>query len=86
MIVMSQFNKLISEQLETMDKLLFLQSEIERCQEIEKELVELQQQSKLDSIHEEISMMKKELKEIQKVFQNQTNEVIQVYAEEKVLI
>lgn len=86
MIVMSQFNKLISEQLETMDKLLFIQSEIERCQEIEKELVELQQQSKLDSIHQEISMMKKELKEIQKVFQDQTNEVIQVYAEEKVLI
>ncbi|EDL65139.1 YgaB family protein [Bacillus sp. SG-1] len=83
---MSQFNKLISEQLETMDKLLFIQSEIERCQEIEKELVELQQQSKLDSIHQEISMMKKELKEIQKVFQDQTNEVIQVYAEEKVLI
>ncbi|WP_409253178.1 YgaB family protein [Bacillus sp. SCS-153A] len=83
---MSQFNKLIANQLETMDKLLFLQSEIERCQEIERELAELQQQSKLDSIHMEISMMKKELKEIQKVFQDQTTEVIQMYSEEKVLI
>lgn len=83
---MPEFNNLITEQLKTMDKLLFLQSEIERCQAIEKELAELQQQSKLDSIHKEISMMKEELKEIQKVFQDQTNEVIQMYSEEKVLI
>ncbi|WP_456272044.1 YgaB family protein [Bacillus sp. AK031] len=83
---MSQFNKLITDQLKTMDKLLFLQSEIERCQEIEKELAELQQQSKLESIHKEIAAMKMELKEIQEVFQEQTNEVIQMYAEEKVVI
>ncbi|MGM0845499.1 MAG: YgaB family protein [Bacillota bacterium] len=83
---MSQFNKLITDQLKTMDKLLFLQSEIERCQEIEKELAELQQQSKLESVHKEIAEMKKELKEIQKVFQDQTNEVIQTYSEEKVLV
>jgi phage-related tail protein len=83
---LSQFNKLISDQLKTMDKLLFLQSEIERCQEIEEELAELQQQTKLDSISKEIAIMKEELKEIQKVFQDQTNEVIQMYSEEKVLI
>jgi hypothetical protein len=83
---MSQFNKLITDQLKTMDKLLFLQSEIERCQEIEKELAELQQQAKMDSIHKEIAAMKHELKEIQEVFQEQTNEVIQVYSEEKVVI
>lgn len=83
---MTQFNKLITDQLRTMDKLLFLQSEIERCQVIEKELAELQQQSKLDSINKEIASMKEELKEIQKVFQEQTNEVIQLYADEKVLI
>jgi hypothetical protein len=83
---MSQFNKLITDQLKTMDKLLFLQSEIERCQEIEKELAELQQQSELGSIHKEIAAMKVELKEIQEVFQEQTNEVIQMYADEKVVI
>ncbi|WP_421383941.1 YgaB family protein [Bacillus salacetis] len=83
---MSQFNKLITDQLKTMDKLLFLQSEIERCQEIEKELAELQQQSKLDSITKEITTMKEELKEIQQIFQDQTNEVIQIYSEEKVLL
>ncbi|MGD6966139.1 YgaB family protein [Rossellomorea vietnamensis] len=83
---MSQFNKLITDQLKTMDKLLFLQSEIERCQEIEKELAELQQQSKLESIHKEIMEMKEELKGIQKEFQDQTNEVIQMYSEEKVMV
>jgi hypothetical protein len=83
---MSQFNKLITDQLKTMDKLLFLQSEIERCQEIEKELAELQQQAKMESIHKEIAAMKHELREIQEIFQEQTNEVIQVYAEEKVVI
>ncbi|MGD6800996.1 hypothetical protein FZC79_09515 [Rossellomorea vietnamensis] len=83
---MSQFNKLITDQLKTMDKLLFLQSEIERCQEIEKELAELQQQSKLESIHKEITEMKEELKGIQKEFQDQTNEVIQMYSEEKVMV
>ncbi|TYS13171.1 hypothetical protein FZC78_22265 [Rossellomorea vietnamensis] len=83
---MSQFNKLITDQLKTMDKLLFLQSEIERCQEIEKELAELQQQSKLESIHKEIKEMKEELKGIQKEFQDQTNEVIQMYSEEKVMV
>lgn len=82
----SQFNKLITDQLKTMDKLLFLQSEIERCQEIEKELAELQQQSKLESIHKEIMEMKEELKGIQKEFQDQTNEVIQMYSEEKVMV
>jgi phage-related tail protein len=82
---LSQFNKLITDQLKTMDKLLFLQSEIERCQEIEKELAELQQQSKLDSVSIEIFKMKEELKEIQQVFQDQTTEVIQMYSEEKVL-
>jgi hypothetical protein len=85
-LVLSQFNKLITDQLETMDKLLFLQAEIERCQAIETQLAELQQQSKLDSITEEISLMKEELKKIQKIFQEQTIEVIQTYSEEKVLV
>ncbi len=40
----------LHEQLETMDKLLFLQSEIERCQDLEKELIELQEMTKAESL------------------------------------
>ena len=38
---MNEFDRLIGEQLRTMDKLLFLQSEIERCQEIEQQLFDV---------------------------------------------
>ena len=37
---MEEFNRLINNQLKTMDKLLLLQSEIERCQDIEKQLLD----------------------------------------------
>ncbi len=72
---MNEFDRLISEQLRTMDKLLFLQSEIERCQEIEQQLHALHQISEVD-IREEIAQKKLELEEIQEVFQKQTEEVI----------
>jgi len=65
---MEQFTKLVSQQLETMDQLLFLQSEIERCQQIEEELIKLQAEAKLDCIRNEISEMKQKLKEIQQTF------------------
>ena len=42
---MDEFDRLIGEQLRTMDKLLFLQSEIERCQQIANELFELHEMS-----------------------------------------
>jgi vacuolar-type H+-ATPase catalytic subunit A/Vma1 len=73
------FERLVNEQLKTMDRLLFLQSEIERCQEIEKQLVELQQEAKLQSIQEEIQQMKRQLREIQQTFEKQTEEVILTY-------
>ncbi|MGG3944253.1 YgaB family protein, partial [Peribacillus psychrosaccharolyticus] len=38
---MEEFDRLINEQLKTMDKLLLLQSEIEKCQEIEQQLYAL---------------------------------------------
>ena len=44
--MMNEFDRLIGEQLRTMDKLLFLQSEIERCQEIEQQLYALHEISK----------------------------------------
>ncbi|MGM0866268.1 MAG: YgaB family protein [Bacillota bacterium] len=78
-----RFNELVTEQLETMDKLLYLQSEIERCQELEVELLQLQEMTKVESIKREIASKKMELKEIQKMFQKQTDEVIRSYQKEQ---
>ncbi|TKC16039.1 YgaB family protein [Robertmurraya kyonggiensis] len=78
---MNQFNRLVSAQMETMEKLLFLQSEIERCQGLEEELKELQQETKLESIQEDIARMKAELKDIHETFEKQTEELIQSYQE-----
>jgi DnaJ-domain-containing protein 1 len=76
---MNQFNQLVSEQMKTMEKLLYLQSELERCQEIEEELKILQQETELDSVQFEINRMKEELKQIQQIFESQTEEVIRSY-------
>ena len=76
---MNQFNHLVSEQMKTMEKLLFLQAELERCQAIEEELRILQQETELDSMLFEINRMKEELKEIQQIFEDQTEEVIRSY-------
>jgi anion-transporting ArsA/GET3 family ATPase len=76
---MNQFNHLVSEQMKTMEKLLYLQAELERCQEIEEELRILQQETELDSVLFEINRMKEELKDIQQIFENQTEEVIRSY-------
>ncbi|TMU83643.1 hypothetical protein FGG79_19545 [Bacillus sp. BHET2] len=78
-----RFNELVSEQLETMDKLLYLQSEIERCQYLKEELIQLQEMTKLESIKGEIALKKKELKEIQQIFQEKTDEVIASYQKEQ---
>jgi len=78
---MDQFNRLVSEQMATMEKLLYLQTELERCQQIEEELQTLQNATDLDSIQNDIQLMKKELKEIQFIFEKQTEEVINSYRE-----
>jgi len=78
---MDHFNRLVSEQLVTMEKLLYLQGEIERCQQIEVELQTLQKETDLESIQNEILLMKHELKEIQSIFEKQTEEVIDSYRE-----
>ncbi|MGG3914034.1 YgaB family protein [Bacillus sp. es.034] len=78
-----RFNELVTVQLETMDKLLYLQSEIERCQALEEELIELQEMTKIESIQKEILRKKKDLREIQKTFQEQTDEVIRSYQKEQ---
>ncbi|HWO97895.1 MAG TPA: YgaB family protein [Bacillus sp. (in: firmicutes)] len=76
---MDHFDLLVGQQLETMDQLLFLQSEIERCQEIELELQRLQEETQLKSVREEITSMKVQLREIQKTFEEQTAEIIKTY-------
>jgi YgaB-like protein len=78
---MQEFNRLVAKQMQTMDRLLFLQSELERCQEIETVLKELQQESQIASVQLEITKMKKELKDIQQKFELQTEEVIRSYQE-----
>jgi hypothetical protein len=77
--MVEQFERLVSEQLKTMDQLLFLQEELERCQAIEEELMKLHNKTKLRSIQDEINAMKKQLREIQQIFEKQTEEVIQSY-------
>jgi vacuolar-type H+-ATPase catalytic subunit A/Vma1 len=76
---MELFDRLVNEQLKTMEQLLFLQGELERCQAIEEELIQLQHTTKLRSIQDEIQEMKKQLREIQEIFEKQTEEVIQSY-------
>ncbi|WP_027410689.1 YgaB family protein [Anoxybacteroides tepidamans] len=76
---MELFDRLVGEQLKTMEQLLFLQSEIERCQALEEELMELQNEANLQSVQEEIQQMKEQLKEIQQMFEKQTEEVIRSY-------
>ncbi|WP_268874513.1 YgaB family protein [Rossellomorea aquimaris] len=78
-MVQQRFNQLVTEQLETMDKLLYLQSEIERCQELEEELLQLQEMTKVESLKQEITQKKVELKEIHEIFQQQTDQVIRSY-------
>ncbi|WP_419884093.1 YgaB family protein [Peribacillus sp. B-H-3] len=78
---MKEFDRLINEQLKTMEKLLFIQSEIERCQEIEQQLRALQELTELDSIQDEILRMKQELSAIHDMFEQQTEEVIRYYQE-----
>jgi hypothetical protein len=82
---LEDFNRLVAEQMKTMEKLLYLQTELERCQQIEQELITLQQQTKLQTIKEEIATMKQELKEIHQVFEKQTEEVIKTYQELNVI-
>ncbi|WP_066369470.1 YgaB family protein [Neobacillus fumarioli] len=78
---MDHFNQLVSEQMATMEKLLNLQAELERCQEIENELLALKNETEIESIQAEIQQMRKELKEIQLIFEKQTEEVINSYRE-----
>lgn len=75
----SRFDQLVSEQLATMEKLLYVQSEIERCQQLQIELSSLQNTTQFEEIQNEIQKKKQELYEIQEAFERQTEEVIKTY-------
>jgi DNA mismatch repair ATPase MutS len=83
---MDKFNELVSSQMQTMEKLLYLQSELERCQEIENQLDALQQNAELEELRTEIVRKKQELREIHQMFEKQTEEVIHTYQELAVTI
>ncbi|WP_223703455.1 YgaB family protein [Sutcliffiella deserti] len=77
---MDKFDFAVAEQLKTMDKLLFLQSEIERCQQVEQQLFQLQiEADKIHKLKRDIVQMKKDLKEVQRIFETQTEEAIRSY-------
>ncbi|MDL0435481.1 MULTISPECIES: YgaB family protein [unclassified Niallia] len=76
---MNVFNGLVGEQMKIMEKLLYLQSELERCEEIEAQLQQLQKETELKEVQVEILSMEMELKEIQRIFEMQTEKVIKVY-------
>ncbi|WP_010170982.1 YgaB family protein [Bacillus coahuilensis] len=82
---MERFTFLVGEQLKTMDQLLFLQSEIERCQDIQRELEEMEQEAELESLLNEIKRKKEELRQIQQQFEYQTEAVIESYQNDKEL-
>jgi YgaB-like protein len=77
------FEQLVGEQLKTMDKLLYLQSEIERCQDIKQQLIALQDEANVHSVQDAIEQMKIELNRIQEVFEQQTEEVIRTYENQR---
>ncbi len=79
--MVSDFSRLVGEQMATMEKLLYIQTELERCQEIEEELKLLQKHANLESIQDEIHQMKQDLREIHQIFERQTEELIRSYQE-----
>ena len=76
---MNEFQALVEEQMKTMDHLLYLQSEVERCHELQNELSRLRSRTDVSDIHSEIQKMKDELDEIVAVFEQQTNEVVKLF-------
>ena len=58
---MSEFEKLVSEQMKIMDQLLELQSELDRCRQVEAELISLERDAKLDNVQDEIATKRKDL-------------------------
>ncbi|MFJ7830548.1 YgaB family protein [Peribacillus sp. NPDC097284] len=83
---MEEFNRLINAQLKTMERLLYVQSEIERYQDIEKKFLANQEEDKAVTVQEEIQHRKLELKTIHETFERQTEDVIRCYQQEQAAV
>lgn len=83
---MEEFNRLINAQLKTMERLLYVQSEIERYQDIEKQFLANQEEDKAVAVQEEIQHRKMELKTIHETFERQTEDVIRCYQQEQAAV
>ncbi|WP_113604632.1 YgaB family protein [Staphylococcus aureus] len=82
---MNDFDKLVGEQLETMDELLKLQAHLEKYQQIEMSEKDTCDKKELHFIRQEIYRTELALKMLHEKFEEQTNSVIQSFATEKMI-
>ncbi|EEL72565.1 stress-induced protein [Bacillus cereus] len=82
---MNDFDKLVGEQLETMDELLKLQSHLEKYQQIEMSERDTCDKKELHFIRQEIYRTEIALKLLHEKFEQQTNNVIQSFEIEKII-
>lgn len=83
--VMNDFDKLVGEQLETMDELLKLQAHLEKYQQIEMSERDTCDKKELHFIRQEIYRTELALKLLHERFEQQTNNVIQSFETEKII-
>jgi hypothetical protein len=76
---MKSFEELVNEQMLIMDKLLNMQTELDRYRELEEELRNRKKEQDLLSVQDDIMEMKKELNSIQNLFMQLTERVIESY-------
>ena len=76
---MKSFEELVNEQMVIMDKLLHMQTELDRYMDLEEELRTRKDASDLVSVQEDITEMKRELDTIQTIFMQLTEKVIESY-------
>ena len=81
---MKSFEELVNEQMVIMDKLLHMQTELDRYMDLEIELRNRKTDIELLSVQDDINEMKKELDTIQTIFMQLTEKVIESYQSKSV--
>ena len=81
---MKSFEELVNEQMVIMDKLLHMQTELDRYMDLEEELRNRKTDIELLSVQDDINEMKKELDTIQTIFMQLTEKVIESYQSKSV--
>ena len=76
---MKSFEELINEQMVIMDKLLHMQTELDRYMELEEKLRTRKNDADLLCVQDDITEMKRELDTIQAIFMQLTEKVIESY-------